>query len=142
MITTALRTNGAERDGQVEHCAVGGDQSDAAAMGVGFDGRFYRYRTYRYDRCSDAVAYAKLDQYKPQYRDKVIQSATWEKAVEPTENEYRVMSRLGISFDGRYYRYGSYRYERCADAADYASLHNHGGRPADARLAPERATPP
>lgn len=134
MITTALRTSGREQDRQVGHSALGGDERDAAAMGVGFDGRFYRYRTYRYDRCADAVAYAKLDQSKGQYRDKVIQSVPWEKAIEPTDDEYRVMKALAISFDGKYYCYESYRYERFADAVDYATLHSHGRMP-------ERAIP-
>jgi hypothetical protein len=126
MVTTALRTNGEEQNRQVGHCALDDDDRDAAAMGVGFDGRFYRYRTYRYDCCADAVAYAKLDQYKLQYQGKVIQSVPWEKAVGPTDDECRVMKALAISFDGKYYRFESYRYERCADAADYATLHSHG----------------
>lgn len=124
MIATALSTNDTQRAGQVGHCALGGDDRDAAAMGVGFDGRYYRYRTYRYDRCSDAVAYAKLDQYKPQYCEKVIHSVPWEKAAAPTDGEYRVMDSLGITFDGKYYRYETYRYEHCADAANYAALHH------------------
>lgn len=96
----------------------------AASLGVGFDGRFYRYRTYRYDLCSDAVRYAELDREKPQYRAKVIQPAPWESALEPTDKEERLMNELGIIFDGRYYRYEDYRYEQCADAANYAKLRN------------------
>lgn len=97
-------------------------------MGVGFDGHFYRYRTFRYERCSDAVNYAKLDQGKQQYRTKVIDAAPWEKNVEPTDQEQGVMTALGITFDGRYYRYEGYRYERCADAANYAKLRNRENR--------------
>lgn len=34
----------------------------------------------------------------------------------------RTLAELGITFDGRDYRYESYRYERLADALAYASL--------------------
>lgn len=64
------------------------DERDAAAsMGVGFDGRFYRYRTFRHEKCSDAVNFAALDRDKPQYRTKAIDGVPWEKNVEPTDNE-------------------------------------------------------
>lgn len=141
MMTTALNTNGALRDAQAEHCALGAGESDAAAIGVGFDGRFYRYRAYRYELCSDAVAYAELDRYKPQYRERVIQSAPWKKTIAPTDSEHRVMNALGITFDGKYYRYESYRYEHCADAASYAALHHHARGITDAVLVPARAAP-
>lgn len=134
MIANGSRENGASQDRQVEHRALRDDERVAAAMGGGFDGRYYRYRAYRYDLCSDAVSYAELDRYKPQYRDKVIQAAPWEKAVEPTDNEQHEMKTLGITFDGKYYRYESYRYEHCADAASYARSHNHGL--SDAVIAP------
>lgn len=37
------------------------DEPALAALGISFDGRQYRYETYRYDRREDAVAYAELD---------------------------------------------------------------------------------
>ncbi|HWJ06514.1 MAG TPA: hypothetical protein VNS57_12110 [Steroidobacteraceae bacterium] len=40
---------------------VAPDDFQLAAVGVSFDGRQYRYETYRYDRPEDAVAYAELD---------------------------------------------------------------------------------
>lgn len=108
------RETGSERQ------ALPDDERDAAiSMGVGFDGRFYRYRTFRYELCTDAVNYAELDRDKPQYRAKVINGAPWEKRIEPTDKERYMMETLGITFDGRYYRYESYRYEHCADAANY-----------------------
>lgn len=141
MMTTTLNTIGAMRDVYATDSAHVADERDAAGMGVGFDGRFYRYRTYRYELCSDAVAYAELDRYKPQYRERIIQSAPWETTTAPTDSEHRVMEALGITFDGKYYRYGSYRYEHCADAANYAELHDHAKGLTDAALMPERVVP-
>lgn len=126
MNATGSTSNGTEQNKQVAHRAQDEDTHNAAAIGVGFDGRYYRYRSYRYDLCSDAVRYAELDRYKPQYREKIIQSAPWERAVEPTDAEQHVMKAHGITFDGKYYHYAGYRYERCADAANYADLRSHG----------------
>jgi hypothetical protein len=39
------------------------------------------------------------------------------------------MAKLGITFDGRHYHYGSRRYQRLADAISYARLQL--GLPAD-----------
>ncbi|HYD95315.1 MAG TPA: hypothetical protein VEC01_08315 [Noviherbaspirillum sp.] len=125
MATTGSTNSNASQDWQMEkeRRALPADERDAAAsLGVGFDGRFYRYRAFRYDLCSDAVRYAKLDRDKPQYRGKVIRAVPWEKPIEPTDEEQRLMQELKITFDGRYYRYESYRYENCADAANYARL--------------------
>lgn len=110
------------------HALPDAEREGAASLGIGFDGRFYRYRTFRYERCSDAVSYAKLDRFKAQYQARVIHGAPWEKAVEPTAQEQRVMTASGITFDGRYYHYGSYRYERCEDAVNYATLRNRENR--------------
>jgi len=134
--TTGSRNSKVNPDRQMEEerRALPDDERDAAAsIGVGFDGRFYRYRTFRYDLCSDAVNYAKLDRGKPQYREKVIAGAPWEKPVEPTDKEQRVMKALGITFDGRYYRYENYRYEHCADAVNYATLQNREDSREDSR---------
>jgi len=103
------------------------EKHDAASIGVGFDGRYYRYREFRYERCSDAVGYAKLDRDKPQYSSKVIKAVPWEEPYTPTEEEQLEMTELGISFDGKNYRYEGYNYERFVDAANYAHLRNSKG---------------
>lgn len=126
MISNESRLNGTDQNQQVANCVQHADEENAAAMGIGFDGRHYRYRSYRYDLCADAVRYAELDQYKPQYQEKIIQAAPWEEAVMPTDDELHVMKARGITFDGKYYRYAGYRYERCADAANYADLRSPG----------------
>lgn len=41
---------------------------------------------------------------------------------EPNMATQRLMAELGIAFDGRYYRYEEYRYDRFVDAINYAQL--------------------
>jgi hypothetical protein len=131
-----MATNGSEnrnvnQDIQLEkerHALPDAERKVGASMGIGFDGRFYRYRTFRYERFSDAVSYAQLDRSKPQYRAKVIDAVPWEEQVEPTDQERGVMAALGITFDGSYYRYDGYRYEQCTDAANYARLRTRENR--------------
>jgi hypothetical protein len=89
-------------------------------IGIGFDGRYYTYKEYRYDLCSDAVNYARLDRSRPTYRATGSIPPPWKKPEEPTDEEQRLMKELGVTFDGKYYRYGSYRYDRLADALCYA----------------------
>lgn len=127
MATTGSRNGNLSQNRRMEkerYPLPDAERDVAASMGVGFDGHFYRYRTFRYERCSDAVNYAKLDRVKPQYQAKVINGSAWEKTVEPTDQEQCEMAALGVGFDGRYFRYESYRYERCADAVNYAKLRN------------------
>lgn len=125
MVTTESRNSNVNQVRQIEnerHALRDAERDVAASLGVGFDGQFYRYRTFRYARCADAISYAKLDRDKPQFQAKAINALPWEKPVEPTEQEQREMTALGITFDGMYYLYAGYRYEHCADAANYAKL--------------------
>lgn len=55
----ALKTATEAYTGEGGHVASDEFRRDDA--GVTFDGRQYRYETYRYDRREDAVAYAELD---------------------------------------------------------------------------------
>lgn len=89
--------------------------------GIGFDGRHYRYRDYRYDRLSDALAYAELDGARSG-RPAPEAPPEWLEPHRPSAQEEAQMELLGIAFDGKFYLYGSYRYERCSDAVNYARL--------------------
>ena len=91
-------------------------------LGIGFDGRYYRYEQYRYDLCSDAVNYARLDRSRSTYRATSTIPSPWKKLEEPTDEERRLMTERGVSFDAKYYRYRSYRYDHLADALSYAEL--------------------
>ena len=98
------------------------ERSKMALLGIGFDGRYYRYREYRYDLCSDAVNYAQLDHSRSMYRTPSSAILPWKTPEEPTDDEKKVMSEFGITYDGKYYRYEGYRYDRFADAINYAKL--------------------
>lgn len=91
-----------------------------AQSGIGFDGRFYRYKQYRYDLLADAVRYAQLDASRQTSRTEPDVSLQWAQVAQPTETEWKTMSDLGIRFDGKSYRYGEYRYENFVDAINYA----------------------
>ncbi len=98
------------------------DERVAKALGIGFDGRQYRYRAYRYDELSDALTYVRLQRARPGYREEAAAEVPWLDPEVPTDGEMREMDDLAISFDGRLYHYGDYRYERVGDAVDYARL--------------------
>lgn len=98
------------------------EQRQMAEFDVTFDGRSYQYQEYRYDILSDALRYAQLDRSKPTYRPGTDIQASPLKAKEPVEAEQRLMDELGITFDGKYFHYGEYRYDHFADAIKYAQL--------------------
>jgi hypothetical protein len=90
--------------------------------GIGFDGRYYRYKQYRYDLLSDAVSYAQLDASRPASRMEPDVYPQWAEVDQPAEAERQTMADLNITFDGKLYQYGEYRYENFADAISYAKL--------------------
>jgi hypothetical protein len=89
---------------------------------VVFDGRYYRYKQYRYDLLSDAVSYAQLDASRATSQTEPDVYPQWVEVDQPAEAERQTMADLNITFDGKYYRYGAYRYENFADAINYAKL--------------------
>jgi hypothetical protein len=106
-----------ENDRRIEN-----EKRQMAEFGVAFDGRCYRYKEYRYDLLSDALNYAQLDRSRPTYRAEADIQPQWVEPEKPTEEEQRRMAELGITFDGKYYRYGDYRYDHFTDAINYAQL--------------------
>jgi hypothetical protein len=100
----------------------GSAEGQGAHCGVVFDGRYYRYKQYRYDLLSDAVSYAQLDVSRPASQQEPDVYPQWVEVDQPAETEWRTMADLKITFDGKYYRYGEYRYEHFADAINYAKL--------------------
>lgn len=96
-----------------------------AQYGIGFDGRYYSYLGYRYDRLSDALNYAALDSSRPcwQCSDEPVQ---WLEPHHPTDAEQALMATMAVTFDGKYYVYEGYRYDRCLDAISYAKLKKLG----------------
>lgn len=90
-----------------------------AQFGIGFDGRYYRYKDYRYDRLSDALNYAELESGRPGWQA-THGFAQWLEPHQPTAAELALMAPLAVTFDGKYFNYESHRYERCIDAINYA----------------------
>ena len=96
---------------------------------IGFNGRYYHYLGYRYDRLSDAVNYARLQRSRARTGDSSHLGLTDEggrlppeEIVPPEESDLRVMSALAITFHNGTYFFGPYRYDHLADAARYARL--------------------
>jgi hypothetical protein len=94
--------------------------------GVTFDGRSYWYQQYRYDGLNDALAYARLDRSRLAGQAEAGHDHHWQEPATPTAADLQLMTELGISFDGRCYHYGDYRYDRIIDAINYARLMHTG----------------
>lgn len=93
-----------------------------AELGVAFDGRCYWYHEYRYELLPDALNYARIDRARPTYEPKIYVYPEWRPPEKPSAEQQRAMSELGVSFDGKHYRYREYRYDHLADAINYARL--------------------
>jgi hypothetical protein len=104
-----------ERKTEEERHRLGG-------AGVGFDGRKYRYKSFSYDKSSDALNYSRLDRTRLVSGSAPKDHPEWVEATVPTPIEQQQMKDLGITYDGKYYRYKEYRYDRVADAVNYAQL--------------------
>ncbi len=98
------------------------DEAAMRALGIAFDGRAYWYGRYRYEALRDAIDYATPDRSRPSHRDEMPLSHPREEPARPTGNQRQAMAELGVTFDGRHYRYDVYRYDRCADVTSYARL--------------------
>jgi hypothetical protein len=93
-----------------------------AEFSIAFNGRHYAYDIYRYDHLADAVAYARLQRSKPA-RDTAVRAApSLEQVEDPDESQRVLMATLGITFNDGIYRLGEFRYDRLANAVDYARL--------------------
>lgn len=117
--TSAALESGSPRESE----DLGADEKRRLAeSGIGFDGRYYRYREYRYDRLADAVNYAELESRKSGRPPIDGQLPQWLERPKPSAEERLLMEQFDIAFDGRVYLYKAYRYDRCMDAANYAKL--------------------
>jgi hypothetical protein len=127
--TMSPRTPGST-DGKAElvvaATALTADQRrKVAQFGIGFDGRHYQYRDYHYDRLSDALNYAELESGRPGWQAP-NELPLWLEPHHPTAAEEAVMTELAVTFDGKYYLYDGYRYDRCIDAINYAKSKTPG----------------
>ncbi|SNS65321.1 hypothetical protein SAMN06265795_104293 [Noviherbaspirillum humi] len=104
------------------HTPSSADIALMSELGIRFDGRDYRYREYRYEQLKDAINYARLEQKESNHRPPPEMAPVWVPPEMPTAEELRRMDEFGVTFDGRYYHYAEFRYDRLADAVKYAAL--------------------
>jgi uncharacterized protein involved in type VI secretion and phage assembly len=78
-----------------------------AELGIVFNGRHYQHRRHRYHLLADAVSFARLQ------RPPVAEA--------PNSSERAQMSAHAITFQDGVYCLGDYRYDRLADALEYAA---------------------
>jgi hypothetical protein len=98
------------------------EKAQALALDVTFNGTQFCYRNFRYDKLSDAMAYARLDALRDNYKSAFRVDPEWLPRPAPSHTEIGLMGRYAISFDGRHYRFAEHRYDRLADALAYAEL--------------------
>ena len=96
-------------------------EHEMVELGIRRDGPDYDYRGYRYEELSDAVAYARQTRSRPA-EDDVGPPRPHRQAVVLGDADGALMASLGIRFDGRTFLFAGYRYDRLADAVQYARL--------------------
>ena len=96
------------------------DQNNAMHLGITFNGTQFVYRDFKYDRQEDAVTYAELDierSHKPAVPSTRVD---WLERPVPGLADETLMKQLGIVFEDWRYKFQDYRYDRLADAINYA----------------------
>lgn len=90
---------------------------------IWFDGLRFHYQLYRYDRLADAIAYARIDQRRPDFQPMPMPlPLTWEQWTEPTAEDTKIMAIAGISYEHGSYRYREFRYDHLEHALAYAQI--------------------
>lgn len=108
-----LQLEGLRRAGPRIKETLGEREGLMAQFSIAFNGRHYFYGTYRYDDLAHAVSYAKL-------QPGLV--AAPEQLEAPSEAQSELMKSLSITYQNGVYHLGTYRYDRLADALDYARL--------------------
>jgi hypothetical protein len=89
---------------------------------VSYDGVRYCYNGYRYDRLDDAVRYARLMRSRPLHHDAGGSFTPGPMLAPPTDAQRELMASMAIRFEAGTYRFESFRYDRLADAVNYATV--------------------
>jgi hypothetical protein len=92
----------------------------AAALGVTFDGRQFRFSGFRYDRVEDAVAYARLLWQRDEMPAATQAAEAQAIRPSPTAEQQQEMAALGIALREGRYHFGDYVYDSVLDALAYA----------------------
>jgi hypothetical protein len=85
-------------------------------------GRQYQFSHYLYDRFEDALGYAKKQRLAPSASDEGDSLPPARLVEAPDERQRRLMRTYGITFDAGVYHLAEYRYDRLADAMNYAGV--------------------
>jgi hypothetical protein len=94
-----------------------------AEFAISFNGRHYQYGRHRYGLLANAVNYAQRQRSNSGPNPRHLLGAAPPQAAEvPSEAQRKLMSSVAITFQDGVYRLGDYRYDRLADALDYANL--------------------
>lgn len=99
------------------------DQERAMRMGISFNGTQFVFRDFKYDRLSDAFSYAELDIQREGRQPVATSSANWLTRPTPNNTDRALMQQFGITFEDWRYKFRDYRYDRLADALNYARDH-------------------
>lgn len=106
-------------------------------LSITYDGRHYHFGRYRYERLSDAAAYARKARTRRLVGEEVSGLRAAPMLPVPDAAQRQLMDSLTISYrDGMFHLFG-YRYDRLADAVEYARLQLH--RPVRPPVSPLRA---
>jgi hypothetical protein len=96
-----------------------------ATLGIHHKGRYYHFRSYRYVRLEDAVAYARLvgTRAARMLPEDNLPSRLFDDGVQtPTGSDTALMQSLGVTFEADRYVYEGFHYDHLADAVAYARL--------------------
>lgn len=95
----------------------------AAACEVSFDGRYYRFREYRYEQLADALRYARAQYAKAGFVPDRAFVPDWQAPPTLDAEQRALMARWGIGFASGRFTFGPYRYDLLPDAVAYARVH-------------------
>ena len=93
-----------------------------SAFRIDYDGRYYRFNGYRYDRLGDAVAYAELMQSRQSPEVGPDPFTPGDTLPPPSTSDRDLMAAWFISFAAGVYAYREFHYDHLADAVNYARL--------------------
>ena len=99
------------------------DQDRGMRLGISFDGKQFVYRDFQYERLADAISYAELDIQREGKQAVAATAADWLLRPVPNSADQALMQQLGVTFNDWCYKFGDYRYDRLADALNYARGH-------------------
>lgn len=106
------------------HAIPDSEKQHAKDLGISFNGTQFAYREFKYDKLPDAITYAELDALRKGQQKGVSYAPEWLDQTAPCASDRELMRQYGITSEGWRYRYREFRYDRLADAINYAANQN------------------